>query len=834
MHKYWARKPFNVVREYIDHYSEEEEIVLDPFLGSGVTAIEAVKIGRRAVGIDLNPLSIFITRTTLENAELDDFEQAFKELEMNVKKHINGFYQVTCPKCKSEALISCTYWSYVVKCPNCEKRVIMSNAKRQRGKRQNIYICYHCKEPFSYADLEVIDEIPLEIVFSCQKCGKQRENTSNIETVSQDHSDELESHFIPDLDLRYPSGKNFRTKRRGKNIHDLFTSRNLLAVSILYEKIVEMDVKPEIRDLMMMTFSSMLPQTTRMMIWTESSGASWKIPEYLIFARHCEFNVWSRFENRFNAVYRGKEEALEETDKYVEAKEFENLINGTNVFLSQQSALDLSNIPSSYIDYVFTDPPYGGAIQYYELDKLYLAWLSKYLDTRLDWWKDEITMNKAQGKDFNFYHNMLCKAFSEIFRVLKPGRWMTVTFHSTDIEIYNSIIRACILAGFQLEQINYQTTSTVSVKAQAQPYGSAIGDYYIRFYKAPAGTQRKLYVEREVDKQQYERVVVEVVKRIIAQRGEPTTYTDLLTRIYIELDKHGFLLISKPEHIQSIIQKHEGKEFVFLMGQGWWFKEPEKYWLDILPLDERLETAIIQVLRRENIISFDDVLKEIFLTFRNALTPSEVSILRILEEYAEKIPKTKKWRFKSIVRKREHEHSRIIGCLAEIGRMAGFDIWIGQREQGEIYNKNPLSELCDFEKLSLSRVTPSIVDDHLKQIDVLWIQNNEIAYAFEVEYTTAITEAFNRCSNIPEEYQAKKFIVIPRERESLLSRKINSELLKERVEKEQWRFIFFDDLDRFYEMNKGEKKIEFKEFEGISKTPLEEREKQGTIDQFTN
>jgi len=43
MHKYWARKPHNVVREYIEHYSRKGEIVLDPFVGSGVTAIEAIK-----------------------------------------------------------------------------------------------------------------------------------------------------------------------------------------------------------------------------------------------------------------------------------------------------------------------------------------------------------------------------------------------------------------------------------------------------------------------------------------------------------------------------------------------------------------------------------------------------------------------------------------------------------------------------------------------------------------------------------------------------------------------------------------------------------------------
>ena len=60
MHKYWARKPHNVVADYIEHYSKKGEIVLDPFSGSGVTAIEALKHGRKAIAIDLNSLFLSI------------------------------------------------------------------------------------------------------------------------------------------------------------------------------------------------------------------------------------------------------------------------------------------------------------------------------------------------------------------------------------------------------------------------------------------------------------------------------------------------------------------------------------------------------------------------------------------------------------------------------------------------------------------------------------------------------------------------------------------------------------------------------------------------------
>jgi DNA modification methylase len=57
MHKFWARKPHNIVRHYIESYSRDGEIVLDPFCGSGVTPLEAMKQGRKAIAVDLDPIA---------------------------------------------------------------------------------------------------------------------------------------------------------------------------------------------------------------------------------------------------------------------------------------------------------------------------------------------------------------------------------------------------------------------------------------------------------------------------------------------------------------------------------------------------------------------------------------------------------------------------------------------------------------------------------------------------------------------------------------------------------------------------------------------------------
>lgn len=62
VHPYFTRRPANVIRAYVQRYSHEGDVVLDPFGGTGVTAIEAFLLGRRAIHNDLNPFANFIAR----------------------------------------------------------------------------------------------------------------------------------------------------------------------------------------------------------------------------------------------------------------------------------------------------------------------------------------------------------------------------------------------------------------------------------------------------------------------------------------------------------------------------------------------------------------------------------------------------------------------------------------------------------------------------------------------------------------------------------------------------------------------------------------------------
>lgn len=83
VHPYFTRRPANVVREYILHYSKEGDRILDPFGGSGVTAIEAFLENRLGIQNDINPLANFIAQgiANLAKGNVSEYRSALDLVE---------------------------------------------------------------------------------------------------------------------------------------------------------------------------------------------------------------------------------------------------------------------------------------------------------------------------------------------------------------------------------------------------------------------------------------------------------------------------------------------------------------------------------------------------------------------------------------------------------------------------------------------------------------------------------------------------------------------------------------------------------------------------------
>lgn len=100
-------------------------------------------------------------------------------------------------------------------------------------------------------------------------------------------------------------------------------------------------------------------------------------------------------------------------------------------------------MPKNSVDYVIVDPPHSDEAQFFELSLFYTAWLRKRLN-----FKQELIINKKQGKDVETYLGMLRNASKRVYESLKIGGHYSMILHSLDHEFLDSCANAVKGAGF--------------------------------------------------------------------------------------------------------------------------------------------------------------------------------------------------------------------------------------------------------------------------------------------------------------------------------------------------------------------------------------------------
>ncbi|MFH1227887.1 MAG: DNA methyltransferase [Planctomycetota bacterium] len=808
-HKYWSRKTWNVVAEFIKNYCPEDGIVFDPFAGSGVTALEALKHKRRAIVCDLLPIATEIIRLTIKPVDTVKLTEAFRRVEAKVKNKILALYTTRCRKCKAEIPMTCAIWN---------------KGRYEEIRYQKCQVCGDRKE---------------------KNCLPDAEDKKLLARIEESKIKE----WYPKNKLYYPDGAPFKEKQQYESIDELFTKRNLQAMAWLMETIEQEDNKI-LRDFLKIAFSSMVHLCTKMMpvrptrpfssVWNEHSY--WYAPQFM------EQNVWEKFES---AVIdkQGVIKAKEETNQYFSnikfAQDFREVINKkADIFIYTGSAFDLmAEMKKEFgdnggVDYIFTDPPYDASVQYGELAYMWVAWLKMdkgYLERMIS---DEVVRNEKQHKTFDVYHSLLSHGFEDMSSVLKPDKYLTVTFHNPTFHVRNATIHAGVFAGFELQKVHHQELARPSAKSLLQPYGSAQGDFYLRFYKPDKG-EESLKPET-IDENRFDKIVTETTIKILAERGEPTPYTIIINAIDPALAKHGYFSeLNTGLDVKKVLDAHLDKDFILApavigsdKGKLWWFKDLSKVkHLQTVPLSERVEQTVLRKLQQSGKVTFTDMWDAVSTEFPNSLTSDSMSIKEALKIYAREV-QGGFWMLKPELMKETitREHTTIIAILAEIGQAQGFDIWVGRIEQSHTlqsildkYDKTgPLKQYVTLK--GLNKITniqqPGIVED----IDLLWIKNDKIRMAFEIESTTSMTSALQRGSNI--DNKVNKYLVMPEEREKQFEQKLKSPMFAERFKSDNWNILFFNALkSEFLKSNK-------KQLGDVDVTGLVNKKVQRTIDKM--
>jgi hypothetical protein len=475
MHRYFARRPHNVFSELIKHYTQEGDIILDPFCGGGVTVVEGLLLNRKVICVDINPLATFVTEMEILPLDIDEFKREFDSLKQRVQSTISYLYRTACPEClvspslhglASEAFLDWVEWEdgQILK---CRYKCLEGHSGEKEPDNNDIILAQEIENRFE------------EIV--------ARENLS------------FPKQSIPDGD------KTDSILRKGYDYFwQLFTKRNLIALSTLVKEIRKVD-NPQIQKFLLFALSGTLKWSSKQSHLRGDVVEGWAMHAYWIYPRNLEINVWETFAKRCKAIIAGKGSVKSLNNHYKRASLFDETLKDANVMVLNQSSDNLP-LPDKSVDVVITDPPYGGNVNYGELADYWLVWLDGVMDkTR------EAVINSTQGKDLKDYEEILFGVFRECYRVLKDDSHLVATFNSKDLVIISSFVKAVVRAGFRLMDggLLYQPPIKAYVTTvHAKEAGAFTGDFIFTFCK-----EAKREKPIEMDAEQCKVMVDEIIDK---------------------------------------------------------------------------------------------------------------------------------------------------------------------------------------------------------------------------------------------------------------------------------------------------------------------------------
>lgn len=792
--KYWGKKPHNIWREYIENYTSETGLYLDPFTGSAISAFEAVKAGRKAITFDLNPLTTFIIEALTTNFDKNSFENEVAKIIPEVKKDKNYQYY------------------FVTKCRKCGyDKAIAQNFKWDKGKIYEIGIeCSHCVN-------ELLKGKPSATERELKKVSKYLSppNELDLKKASKINSIEIKTWYPNKKFHRSPSfSANFINCIGGNNFAFLWTKRNLYIISKIFNlilKITDEDLKKQL----LFGFTQTIHLCTKMSVPRRQNAnrpfsTSWGRSAYICSSRQMEMNPLLVFQSSCLGK-QSVESSLLSAKEYFGKKlkilyvDRSNKSNRSKNFDIKYGIIDINTITDyideESIDFVMTDPPYGDLVQYFDLSSIWLIWLEKYDNRFKPNYDAEITIKKGI-QNIDTYKLKFQNGIKNLFKMLKPDGKIVFTFNNKNIRIWNAFLNAISLAGFKIEKVIHQQNRRTGESNVANPYGTSATDFYIRCIKAPV-------VNAKTDKGEFEQFVINKAIHIIAQRNEPTSYQILFNGLLVEISEAGFDLKDFDENVESMLSKHANKIFKLTpnnktkAGNYWWFMNPKEYikYPDRL-LTDRVEDSIIALLRRKVSVTFDEVLAEIFIKYINGLIPDIKSIDQILKKYANK--SGGKWVYKGgKIEQAISKHTEILYYLSQIGKKLGYKIFIGKREQAEIHKEQKLVNHADILNLKLLNYDKEKIA-RIEMIDMVWINNeNKIKYTIEVENSTKFTSGIQRASNL--EKESPKLMVLPDEREKEFLG-IKDPLFIENFKNYNWNYLLYSDVEKLKSLRTISKK----------------------------
>lgn len=462
-HSYHTKVPHPAIMRYIFHYTDPGDIIYDGFAGTGMAGIAASLCGegdqqlllrleknkknwgvRKAITNELSPIASFINYCFNSKIDLDEFYRESERVYNELDAKIGWMYETKIDG--SKTTFDYSIWTDYLICSECNGNFSYweTAIDRKNKVHKDVLVCPHCGTSSKKRDLdsefETIYDKKLNKAINIKKYRPVLLKTNSNVTPLKD-ADEYDFSILDEVADSYndywfptdkiPDGdKTSEPIRAGiTNLHHYYTERNVKSLAILNDLIDKSKYPRHLRFLLtgMVQRSSLMNRIHVKNFFFGGGGWNAGIMKGTIHIPSIpiETSILAQFKSRQKSFIRAKKD-----------------INTSNALIQVGSSTD-QGIKDNSVDYIFTDPPFGANIMYSELNLIWESWLKVITNNN-----KEAIKNRSQKKTLNEYGNLMTDSFSEFYRILKPGKWMTVEFSNTKASVWNIIQNSITSAGF--------------------------------------------------------------------------------------------------------------------------------------------------------------------------------------------------------------------------------------------------------------------------------------------------------------------------------------------------------------------------------------------------
>lgn len=442
-HKYWGKKPTEAWRFLIENLTEQNDIVLDPFLGSGLIAKECIDKNRRFIGFDVNPISVELAKLYMQLPNYSDLKNAVYSIEVSVKTIINEMYLLADGNIVTHIL--------------CNKDTINKVWTKTGRRRVELYL--------------------------------GEEEIARFQNTAPYFPKHLRSMRLFD-NSRINSKQSF-------SLSDLFSPRALRAIDLLKEEILKFN--GDTQRALLLILSASLGQMSKMVFAVSNRNKTKKKDTFEVGSwvigywkpdLHFEINAWNCFENKAQKLLNAVRKTEPQSRTHI-ARALSEFLAGLGQSYTRvgDSEFLLRDIPSNKIKVVLTDPPHGDRIPYLELSEMWNSVIG--LDSN---YAEELVISNAKErrKDINSYNEKLTSIFSECARVLSDNGVLVVMFNARTNSHWDSFHH--IEKSHEIEYIGcYPNEYSAGSVVQDSRKGGLKTDYVL-FYGKNISTSYKNHI----------------------------------------------------------------------------------------------------------------------------------------------------------------------------------------------------------------------------------------------------------------------------------------------------------------------------------------------------